>query len=240
MNSEIERVLEKVQKLMRLAEDKGASETEIETALRQAQKLLLKHNLTMELAREYNGDKGKAEDILKETLVFKNRPWVRMTMSAIARLYFCKYLVSMGDMRAKTRHYFVGRESNSKTASLMAAFVVSSILATARKNRRIRGEKSAYESAFCLAAARRIAMRVRDMIENNQELSTGTGLMVIDTTKKENDEFSMQEFGITLPVKSHARPPSNIEGYRKGDEYGKTIGLNNQVENKKTETLKIK
>lgn len=237
MNSETEKVLEKVQKLMNLAENKGASEQEMETALRQAQKMLLRHNLTMEMAKEFGGSKEPTEQVKEQIITFRNRPWVRTVMNAIAKLYFCRVITYMGDRRTNTRFAFVGRISNVRTASLMAGFVVSAILTNARKERRRLGEKSAFESSFCLGAARRIGIRVMEMLDSD-EMSTGMSLMVVDVTEQENQEFVTAMFPEgTSMIKTKSRGATNMNGYSKGDRYGNKIGLNNQLENEKKERI---
>jgi len=235
MNSNTEKILEKVQKLMKLAEDKGASEQEMETALRQAQKLLLRHNLTMEMAKGYGGGKDGVEKVIEEMIIFRNRPWVRTVMNAIAKLYYSRCITYMGDIRTKTRFCFIGRESNCRTAMLMSGFIVSAIQANARKERRRLSEKSAFESSFCLGASRRIGIRVMEILEST-EVSTGTGLMVIDATEQENDDYIASNMQGTSIIKTKSRGITDPNGYRKGDEYGKKVGLNNQLENTRGDT----
>lgn len=88
MSSEIdEKLLEKLRKIARLAEDK-ANENEAAVAAEMLQELLLAHNLTM-AALEQGTNQGKARtDKRSNGGLYR---WQRLLWDAIAQLHFCVY-----------------------------------------------------------------------------------------------------------------------------------------------------
>ena len=229
------RILDKVKKLLNLAEDKGASEGEVDNAMRMAHALLVKHNLSMADIDELDKD-----DFLEQDVVFKNRPWVRRTVSSICKLYFCEYMVHMFDKRHRTRHTVIGRESNVVTAKCIAEFVVRNIALSAKKARKLENKDSRFERSFCEGASIRVVYRVFEILEaSKQDKEPGKGLMVIDAYQAavaENNEY-MQQNHNTREIMSRSKNDQDKRGLEQGDEHGKRINLNTQLNTSKSAQL---
>src|SRR5882724_678898 len=118
MTAEQDKILERVRKMMRLANNSGATEGERDNALRMARATLEKYNLDM-AAVEVEGAAPSEERVMKRTN-FYGRPWARSVAVAAGDLCFCSYLFVGASRAADTAHIFVGRTSNAITASELA------------------------------------------------------------------------------------------------------------------------
>lgn len=180
-----ERVINKIQKLLAVANDGRGNETERDTALRQAHALLLKHNLDMEDIPAAQ----RTEPRIVHAFQTWSQPWARQVIGDVARLFFCRYVQSSKINATKMHHKFVGKEGNATTAALIAEFVVTSVLAEAR---RLTGENlSPAARSFALGAAERIQRRVDDMIAGRgevQAVSSGRELVVLNLYKTESEQ----------------------------------------------------
>ncbi|MDD5323648.1 MAG: DUF2786 domain-containing protein [Methylococcales bacterium] len=222
-------ILEKVKKLLALANDAGASEGERDNALRMAHGLLAKHNLDMADLQKHLQQEGR-EDYCNETF---GMVWCRRVSAAVAKLFFCKYYYGRKINGTKIKHHFVGKASNAATAALMAEYIISSILSECRK--RWKHNLAPESRSFALGAARVINERVDVMIaEAKPEGSASTSLIVQNLYKTEaeaNEEF-IKAAGTSL-TSTKVRQTSFIgSAYAAGKAHGQTIGLNTQVANK--------
>ena len=127
--SDTERILARVAKMLALANDAGATEGERDNALRMAHATLAKYGLSLAEAEA----KGSAPEAKRTRTNLKTRKevWVAWLASAVADLFFCRSYF-MADSRNKT-YFFIGREANAVTAAEMLAYLVSSIFKEAAK-----------------------------------------------------------------------------------------------------------
>jgi Protein of unknown function (DUF2786) len=98
---ELEKVAERVRKLLRLAERRGGNEAEAASAAAKAQEILLAHNLTASAVEEGGASSGKREDARVRGGA---REYEREMWRAVAELNFC--------------FYFAARTRTVKTAGL--------------------------------------------------------------------------------------------------------------------------
>ena len=123
-------ILEKVKKLLALANNSGASEGERENALRMASGLLAKHNLDMADLDKHLEQEGR-EDHLNVTWSMQ---WALIISQQVAKLFFCKHYYGKKINGTKCEHHFVGKTSNATTAALMSEYIITSVLQECRKN----------------------------------------------------------------------------------------------------------
>lgn len=226
-------VLEKVTKLLRLANDAGATEGERNNALRMAHGLLAKHNLEMADLEQHNSrsDRGR---VCSE---FPAYPWARGVCNAVATLFFSVYVASYTNNDNKGKHYFIGKEENATTAMLMAEFVVRSIKKEAErimKERRAEGEDLRWPwfRAFGSGAALRVAERVAEIMKEREAMkaSPGTSLVlasVYQLEREANEKWKKEN----MSTKPGRNTPLHIsDGTDEGYAYGDTISLNHQVD----------
>ena len=223
-----EKILEKVRKLLAMANHENSNEHERDTAMRQAHALLTKHGLDMVSVDKHAREKvdPRGEFVHEDW----SMPWTRQVRSAIAELFMCKYIIGEKINGTRQRHYFIGRESNATTAEYMSVFVVGSILKEGRA--RYGHNLSPDTRAFGEGASTRLLQRVRQMIEakvTEVQASDGKGLALIDLRTSEvegNDDFVK-----SWKLKKSVIRSSKMNGaaYRAGQAHGDTIGLNVQV-----------
>jgi hypothetical protein len=243
-NSEKDRVLARVKKMLNLANDAGASEGERDNALRMAHATLAKHNLSMAEASQADTSRGEAR--IEETAKNIGYPWARQAAHAVAGLFFCKYFymdvyTATGKPRSDAcRHFFVGRESNATTAREMAIYVLQSILREANRRRVAEQQTWTWHTSFCKGAAARVRVRcsmLRDEAEKADAAraaaspSSGTSLVLaslyaLETTA--NEAFIASRGRKLGVVQSREHAPS-VSGYADGAAFGNSISLNRQV-----------
>ena len=228
-----EKILDRVQKMLALANDTRASEGERDNALRMAYNLLAKHNLTIEDVEARSRD--NSDPRVNHPLDSWSQLWAKHIFNAMGKLFFCKYYFGKKINATKCRHHFTGRTSNATTAAVMGEYLVTSIL---RECRKLYTHNLAPESrAFATAAAYRICARVDELIklkqeETAQEASDGRALVLADLYRTEADANALflQETGIALKSgKARKARDMDPEAYRKGHAYGDKVGLNVQV-----------
>lgn len=222
------KILEKVRKLLAMANHENANETERDTAMRQAHALLTKHGLDMVSVE--NHEREKMDPRGEFSHEDWSMPWTRSVRNAIAKLFMCTYLMGDKINGTRQRHYFIGRESNATTAEYMSVFVVGSILKEGRA--RYGHNLCAETRAFGAGAGARLWQRVNELIEakvQEVQVSDGKGLALIDLRTAEDDGNAdfMKDYEVrTLPSRK-----SNLDGnaYRAGQAHANNIGLNVQV-----------
>ncbi len=219
------KVLDKVRKLLSLANNAGATEGERDNAMRMAHALLAKHNLSED-------DLDVKENRVKEQLNTYGSPWARSIAASIARLYFCKYFYSKGK---SVIHNFVGKESNAVTASLMTNYVIKSALKEAGKKCKEEGMSHSFKTSFLIGTANAVRDRVDQMIaaQANDVHTKGNGTeitlaSVYKTEAEENAAWVSEHVG-GLSTGRTKRSSVRSDGYSAGQAYGATVGLNTQV-----------
>jgi hypothetical protein len=180
-----EKILDRVRKMLTLANDTGATEGERDTALRMAHNLLTKHQLTMgdvdAAAREREDPRGTFD------MEGWGMPWCRSVRSAIANLFMCTYYTQKINA-TRYKHFFVGRESNATTAMYMADFIVRGLLKEA--DQRYGHRLTPLGRSFGEGAALRLWTRVHELraVKQQEIKSEGYALVLMDLAKQEKDE----------------------------------------------------
>lgn len=222
------KVLDKVRKLLAMANHENANEHERDTAMRQAHALLTKHGLDMASVADHEREKVDPRgDFVHEDW---SMPWTRGVRQAIAKLFMCDYILGSKINGTRQRHFFIGRASNATTAEYMSIFVVGSILKEGRA--RYGHNLSPQTRAFGAGAAARLSERVEQMISTKiQEVqaSDGKGLALIDLRTSEDSDN--RAYTKSWGTKTLASRSSKLDSsaYHAGHEHADSIGLNVQV-----------
>lgn len=131
--------IERIQKLLALANHKNTNENEAALAMQRVQEILSAYNLSMaeveSVAAKKEGhqksDASRKKDVVDKSAMYT---YQRDLMSAIAHAHYCLYFVGhKGDYNKKGRyvqrkyHILVGREANVITAKLMFDYLNSTI-----------------------------------------------------------------------------------------------------------------
>lgn len=223
-----DKILDRVRKMMALANDSGATEAEREAALSHATALLQKHNLSMK-----DMPSEEAEGRLQSSVELTGDIWIRTLCNSIAGLFFCNYFYQKTRTQAREGHFFVGKESNAVTAMEMSVYLVKSIKREASK--RYGSATSADGRSFCVGTLSSIRVRIQEMKQQGAKqdngLSTGTSLVLADlyqTEKLANEKFLASQ-GVTVEIKKPRVSSVRSDSFSAGKTHGRTISLNRQV-----------
>jgi len=124
-----EKLIDRVRKLLRLAENEAASQGERDNAFRMANNILIKHNLAMSEVK----DVGQQEARVNEDAELCIYPWARDVSNIVARAFMCKFLFQRKGFGTTGTHTFIGRAGNAVTAAEMSRFLIANIQTEQRK-----------------------------------------------------------------------------------------------------------
>jgi hypothetical protein len=231
-------IKEKIQKLLAVAHDKGATEHEAATAMQMAMRLMTQHGIS-------ESEFKKIEKKARESAMFEaDKRWMLWMANAAGRLYGCKYIRYSGG-RESDKVTFVGREDNIDAAQLTYGWLCSQI-ETFYKQALPRGlsksDRAEFRRTFKEACALRVFARVealvKDMMANDAAASealalpapkTGTALAIISHRKELEDE--VEQFFAEAGVRKSNRQVSikSGSGSWAGNAAGNQVKLRQEV-----------
>jgi hypothetical protein len=242
-NGDLDKLIERVKKLLAMAEHAGSNEHEAASAAEKAMALLAAHNMTMADVKKH----AKAGEYgLFGQVPTGSHAWVRLVMNGCAKMYFCGYLYSTRKVpgtKTSTRdnHMFVGEKHNVVVAQLMSAYLVATVkrLATTGAKTVPAKEVGQYKATFCFMAALRLVRRMAERVEEASEkgiVSEGRNLYL-----QAQDRFAEWMLGQGIKSKSRELSMKNravhsqgaSDGYKAGD----SISLDPQVKQEQRERL---
>jgi hypothetical protein len=228
------KVMERVRKMLALANDKAATEGERDNAMRMAHSTLAKYNLSLgdlseaERAKQETRGKGQAES--------RDIPWCRTTAMAIGQLFFCEYFfVSLRG--GKCRHYFVGLESNVATAIAMTQYAINSITREANAaSKGQHGSVGSFQRSFAKGAASALYWRCDKIRKEAEQVShvaasSGTSLVLASVYEREQkaNQMALADMGISVKPRKQTQRNTRTDAFNSGHEYGNRIPLNKQI-----------
>lgn len=225
------KILERVKKMLALANDEAASDGERDNAMRMAHATLMKYQLSLAdldaHTREKEDPRGRMDT------EGWNLAWCKDLRAVVARLFFCQYLMGGKINATRGRHIYIGRASNVVTAAYMSDWIIASLLKEA--DRRFKHRLTPEGRSFCLGAVVALRRRVNDILRASQEAvdaerGTGTSLVVADyfrQEQEENDAWINANMRVRTKVTRHKSPLSGA--YHEGHAFGNSINLNKQV-----------
>ena len=224
-----EKVLDRVKKMLTLANCSGATEGERDTALKMSYNLLAKHNLTMVDVDARSSQPQENRESQKATFVVY--PWARSIASAVSSLFFCNYYYMRTGTGKQATHVFIGKESNATTAQYMSEFVVRSVL---REAARLYGSAISPEArCFAIGVVSKLQHRIKDIkAQNDTEIKPGSALMLVNlyASEKEANALWLAEQGVKLKTgTSTQKGITDVAAYREGQSFGGKVSLNAQV-----------
>jgi hypothetical protein len=222
-----EKIINRIKKMMALANDPAASDGERENALRMSYALLAKHNL--DLADVQGKPVGPQEAREQEQAEFYARPWALSLAQSIADLFFCKYYIRRSATKDMAFHVFTGKESNAQAALEVAETLIHSIKREASRLMRQKNENATWRRSFATGAMFKIRARVLELMTADPSgMATGTSLALIDLrgSEKAANELYIANQGVTVKVTaSKAKKTVNSDAYQAGKEFGSKLNL---------------
>jgi len=151
------KVIERVQKLLRLARDGGATEAEANLAMDRAQSMMLEHGLEMATIESAGGEGEGREKA--QTRGRAHKKWMREVMLALSEAYFVTAVVQEHrDQHGRLRPSWtlIGRVSGVTTVRLMHEYVMKTV------SRTVREQSHSGDELFMEGMGTRVADRIRE------------------------------------------------------------------------------
>jgi hypothetical protein len=221
MADDMDKVVEKIQKLFALAQ--SSNENEASTALAMAHELLKKHNLTMDSLQ------SSKSALVIETYMTANHPWETTLLNTIAKVNYCgiyrqsKFLYFGSSGRAVYDYelVLVGKPHNIAAVKVMADYIFSAI---DRKARNLYGKGRAVIASYKTGFAMMVTKRLQDMQRQEMAQSDCRALIVVaDAEVKQH--FAKEKMGT---YRAHSKA-TDYSGYHSGMRDGANLSLNDQV-----------
>ena len=231
MNTDTAKVIDRVRKMLALANDAAAAEGERDNANRMAYATLAKHNLTISDTEVQETPEARKHEILERG--GRGKSWEHRVCTAIAKLFFCEAFAS--SRGSVIKYYFIGKESNVITARGMCEYVIKSITREGRKLAISLGypHSGSYWNGFCNGASVSLSTRCRELrAQREHQQGTGTDLALVSLYESEslaNKEYVSSVMGMktkSATSRSLAFAGSALEA---GKQYGNQLSLNNQI-----------
>ena len=236
MTEEKESILKRIQKLLKLSVENGASENEAMQAADKAQKLLQEHNLSISDLK----DEDQVEPMDSEDVEVDRDLWKGYIRNSTAKLYFCKTYTTM----KLDKHYrrikvitFVGRKSNRMVATEMCKYFINTIeRLTAEEFKAVPGSRASINRmshAFKQGAASRLSRRLEDkyneIVPAYIPQGNPDGLPVLYKNEQMAITKWLEQKGIKLRSAKSSMSIRDRVAYSRGSEKGNGIGINTQV-----------
>jgi hypothetical protein len=222
----INKILDKVKKMLALSNCDGATDGERNAALQMSYKLLAKYNLTMiDVDARDSTPQEKRESHSANFVVY---PWARQIAVSVSSLFFCNYYYMRSGTGKQATHVFIGKESNAVIWQYMADFVVKSVC---REAARLYGSAIAPEArCFAVGVSNTLRQRIRDIkAQNTEESGKGTELALVSLYASEQaaNALWLTQQGVALRTKaSNTKGITNSDAYHAGKDFGGKVSLN--------------
>ena len=236
MTEEKESILNRIQKLLKMSTENGASENEAMLAADKAQKLLQEHNLSISDLK----DEDQVEPMDSEDVEVDRDLWKGYIRNATAKLYFCS---TYSTMKLDT-HYkrvkvitFVGRKSNRMVATEMCKYFINTVdRLAAEEFREVPGSRASINKmahAFKQGAASKLSSRLNDryneIVPDYIPQGNPDGLPVLYKNEQQAITTWLEQKGIRLRSASSRMSIRDRVAYSRGSEKGNGIGINTQI-----------
>jgi len=223
-------IINKIKKLLAMADQNGgASDTERETAMRQATALMNKHNIELAETEE------RPEQTGQDHILAGSSVWKAFVFNAAASLYGCKTYRSTG---RNGQIYIIGLDHNRQVTISMSQYLIKSI---EREAKQYTGSGRRFLNNFRKGAAIGITQQTKKIINEREAAAqqakqeairtteTGQAIVLADYYKNQivlNNSF-LRDQGVRL--QSSRSSVTDHSGYSAGKSYGSNVSLNGQI-----------
>ena len=236
MPEEKESVLKRIQKLLKMSTENGASENEAMLAADKAQKLLQEHNLSISDLK----DEDQVEPMDSEDVEVERDLWKGYIRNATAKLYFCKTYTTMKldkQYRRVKVITFVGRKSNRMVATEMCKYFINTVdRLAAEEFREVPGSRASINKmshAFKQGAAAKLSKRLNDRYNEIAPeyipQDNPDGLPILYKNEQMAITKWLAQKGIKLTSTKSSMSIRDKVAYGRGQAKGNGIGINTQV-----------
>lgn len=239
------KLIERIQKLLRLAQNAGATEAEAQSAMGKVHELLAEHNLTMSVI-ENHGSKEKDEVLGKQVRrTNKNGKWECFIYRGAAELNFCNYVQGRVVGTSDIQHMIIGTEVNVLAAEMLGDYLRDTVNRMARNLDTNdptvaaamimdRVSDAMFRHKFKQGAAIRLDNRCLELKKQRSQTTTKTSdgrnlpalLSTYQLAEKQNEDFIKNEVGKIRQAKQRVR---GSIGLGMGKKAADSINLDPQV-----------
>jgi hypothetical protein len=226
-----DKIYSKLQKLLaRADEDRNDNEHERAVAMRQAEKLMAQHNLSMGDLKEaeYTAEMG---DLSETVFDLDKAVWTRTLASGVAKLYSCKVLQST---RARELRV-IGRYTNVCVMMEMYHYLVRSIRRQAEQEYDGWSNRISWNTSFGNGASAGVWQQVQEILAARERaefegLSKSDALVVLDQqmVQMKEAEALLRKLYPRLQ-KAEGSVSTNSNGFYQGKDFGSRVSLQGQV-----------
>lgn len=224
---DLQNIIDRVAKMLRLASDQGAAPGERENALRMAHKTMNKYNLDLsEITMQESGGKYVPEGRFEQVCQIDKREWALGIAAECAKLNFCAMVYRRrwdhlkGDWSKYNDVVFIGSQANAVTAGLFASEMVEGTYREYSKRKKL---GRPYARSFAMGVWTELHRRVKDMVEEDKQDKRLA--LIHDEEGKANAELTTN----AKPPKDRKRKGVEFDGFLEGIAHGKTLGLNRRM-----------
>lgn len=240
------KIIEKVRKLLALAERETTNEHEAALAAQRAQEILAEYNIELYEVKDHRQE----ADVTQSNVMTPVNPWQRRIRNAVATMYFCEYFyMTKNHFDEKTGQYkkaskrdyhcYVGEEHNIIVAQLMSEYLVQTGIRLMfneqkqyPKSEHARFRKS-FLNSYALVLRDRIWQRIRESKEKATPMGDGRNLPALrslyDDARERNRRYLANQ-GIHLRTAKGRSRSSHLGGSMAGAQAGRDVSLDQQVD----------
>ena len=232
---EKDNILKRIQKLLKMSEDNGASENEAMMAASKVQELLKEHNLSLSDVK----DDSEHEPIDRENFDLGKENWRAWIAQATAKLYFCSMFQSTKyeNYKRVKKAVFVGRKSNRIVAKSMCDYFEKTVERLADEEfKTVPGSKAVINKmkhAFKMGCASRLQSRLQEKYSELVPAYTGIdnpdGLPILYKNEQQAISEWLANQGVRIKTSKSSFSVRDRVAYANGQKKGDGIGLNTQV-----------
>lgn len=214
----MDKVMEKIKRLLALANCPTGNVNETAAAAEAAQRLMLEYKISEVNFDETPEDESITEqDILQDSGTTKPRQWEQMLATQIAANNFCKLILST--LNNKTRFRVFGKTSDVQAVSYMYQAITRQVRLLA--NRFVGSAKD--RNSFKYGCAVTICRRLRESNQTSIQNLSSTAIVKVDTANKQVEDFVNKVFP-HLKTKNFTSC-SSARGYYAGKVAGEQVTL---------------
>lgn len=207
-----EKILSRIQKLLALANDKGATEAEAALALEKAYAILAEHNLTMDAVQGKGQHAGEKREEQQTSTNWSENYYLDI-WNAVVALNACFFHYWRPDSRKReTKMYVFGRESNVVLTTTMADYLCQTMRRLSREAaKKANRSDFAFINTYLKGMGDRLVTRIYDL-KYEAERGTakgseaGTNLPALaNFYQSEYDENYKAKYGVDLAARRAER-----------------------------------
>ncbi|KKM89742.1 hypothetical protein LCGC14_1245740 [marine sediment metagenome] len=218
-----DKVLERLQALLRLAKDGGATEAEASLAMERAHDLLLKHGLEM---ADVEGDTGNVVGDVEEFLYdgLTRQQWIPSLVSMVADNNYCRVIILHTGQLS-----IIGRSYNVKVVHQMSLWLIgqlSGLASTDWDAREFLGRtegvsRTEWRESFIVGVMNRLGERLRMQRAEDEGRAENVRTMVV-TFDRENADFLNERYP---NLRDGRRYFVHTDAYRAGVSAGSSVSI---------------